>query len=94
VPSQDWLKFEGGVISSLSKQTRIGVSAPTEITPWRRITQCPPTLGRLNRPVNQSFTRSHCRQIDAPDNENESRTFMSGKNIPYAPGSFRNRRIA
>jgi len=36
VPSQDWLKFEGGVISSLSKQTRIGVSAPTEITPWRR----------------------------------------------------------
>ena len=43
-----------------------------------------------NRPVNQSFTRSHCTQIDAPDNENESRTFMSGKNIPYAPGSFRN----
>ena len=33
VPSQDWLKFEGGVISSLGKQTRIGVSAPTEITP-------------------------------------------------------------
>src|ERR1700677_3097843 len=42
VPSQDWLKFEGGVISSLSKQTRIGVSAPTEITPWRRIAQCLP----------------------------------------------------
>ena len=33
VPSQDWLKFEGGVISSLGKQTKIGVSAPTEITP-------------------------------------------------------------
>jgi branched-chain amino acid transport system permease protein len=42
VPSQDWLKFAGGVISSLSKQTRIGVSAPTEITPWRRIAQCLP----------------------------------------------------
>jgi hypothetical protein len=33
VPSREWLKFEGGVISSLCKQTRIGVSAPTEITP-------------------------------------------------------------
>jgi hypothetical protein len=33
--------------------------------------------------VNQSLTRAPCTQIETPDNENESGTFMSGKNIPY-----------
>jgi hypothetical protein len=33
VPSREWLEFESGVISGLRKQTRIGVSAPMEITP-------------------------------------------------------------
>jgi hypothetical protein len=32
VPSRKWLEFEGGVISALF-QKRIGVGAPTEITP-------------------------------------------------------------
>lgn len=64
-------------------QRGFGWCGDTPTTGGRKAVAMPFALGRLNRPVNQSSTGAHCTQIDAPDNENESRTFMSGKNIPY-----------